>query len=67
MFSSSECFWAEEYQYTQQEWDDRKAKWNGYEYIRCLIPETGLYGYYCGQGDHRWAWVRKDIYDKGFK
>lgn len=63
MFYTSEWFWTDSQQYTMQEWEDKKFNRNDCEYIRCLIPETGLHGYYCGQGDLRWAWVRKDIYD----
>ncbi len=32
----------------------------GREYKKCLIPERGWGGVYCGQGDLRWAWVRSD-------
>ena len=57
-------FWANSKYCTDEEWKTRYTIYDDIEYILCLIPETGLNGHYCGQGDARWAWVRKDIYDK---
>ena len=35
---------------------------DGVKYILDRIPDDGLWGTYCGQGDLRWAWVRLDTW-----
>lgn len=58
-----EWFWYDDYELS--EFPREKyftTQINNTVYMLTHIPETGLYGDYCGQGDLRWAWVRLDIW-----